>query len=319
MYITPTLDWSYQINDICLKANRKLAVLRSVKMLKRGTLDLLYKITVRSVIDYALPLYGNNLKQSDLARLEQLQYRAAKVVTGALHLTSREKLNVELGWENIKTRIKFLGLCYFHKIHLHESRPLIRSCLTPLDMEKKHFTRSKGGYTPYPNFGSRYLNSFFPFISKIWNDLDITTRSLPLIDFKSKMKISLKPNKIKHYSKGSKSGNILLTRIRLDRSELNLHKFIIGMSDNPNCLCHAKQESSLHFIIDCFLYTVERQTLFCQVEQFVPNFKSLSKTKQYEILVFGLKIENPDYEYTNRSISYAVQNFILKTKRFSEI
>ena len=153
----------------------------------------------------------------------------------------------------------------------------------------------------------------------MWNDLDIATRSLPLIDFKSKMKISLKPNKVKHYSKGSKSGNILLTRIRLDRSDLNLHKFIIGLSDNPNCLCHAKQESSLHFMIDCFLYTVERQTLFCQVEQFVPNFKNLSKTKQYEILVFGLKIENPDYEYTNRSISYAVQNFILKTKRFSEI
>ena len=121
VYITPTLDWSYQINDVCLKANRKLAVLRSVKMLKRGTLDLLYKITVRSVIDYALPLYGNNLKQSDLARLEQLQYRAAKVVTGAFHLTSRDRLNVELGWENIKTRIKFLGLCYFHKIHVHET------------------------------------------------------------------------------------------------------------------------------------------------------------------------------------------------------
>ena len=59
--------------------------------------------------------------------------------------------------------------------------------------------------------------------------------------------------------------------------------------------------------------------MFSQVEHFVPNFKNLSKTKQNEILVFGLKIENPDYEYTNRSISYAVQNFILKTKRFSEI
>ena len=141
VYITPTLDWSYQINDVCLKANRKLAVLRSVKMLKRGTLDLLYKITVRSVIDYALPLYGNNLKQSDLARLEQLQYRAAKVVTGAFHLTSRERLNVELGWENIKTRIKFLGLCYFHKIHVHETRTLLRSCLTPFD-------KIKGGVTP---------------------------------------------------------------------------------------------------------------------------------------------------------------------------
>ena len=74
-------------------------------MLNRQTLDLLYKVTVRSVIDYGLPIYANTLKQADLARLERVQYRAAKIVTGALHFTSQEKLNVELGWENIKTRI----------------------------------------------------------------------------------------------------------------------------------------------------------------------------------------------------------------------
>ena len=287
-------------------------------MLKRGTLDLLYKITVRSVIDYALPIYGNTLKQTDLARLDQLQYRAAKLVTGALHHTSREKLNVELGWENFKTRINFLGLCFFHKIHLHETRPLIRSCLTPLDMEKR-VTRSMGGYTPYPNYGSKFLNSYFPYISKLWNNLDKTTKCMSLLDFKSKLKSNLKPNKIKHYAKGSKVGNILLTRIRLDRSELNLHKFVIGQSDTPQCLCYAKQESSLHFIIDCFLYSVERQVLFGQVEHYVPNFSNLSKIKQYEILVFGLKRENPEYYYTNRIISIAVQNFIFKTKRFSNI
>ena len=67
-------------------------------MLQRKTLDLLFKVTVRSVVDYALPLYRN----SELARLEQLQYRGAKIVTGALHFTSREKLNEELGWETIK-------------------------------------------------------------------------------------------------------------------------------------------------------------------------------------------------------------------------
>ena len=97
VYLTSNLDWSYQINDICIKANRKLSVLRSIKMLKRKTLDLLYKLTVRSIIDYALPLYGNNLKKTDLCRLERLQYSAAKVVTGALHLTSKEKLNDEFG------------------------------------------------------------------------------------------------------------------------------------------------------------------------------------------------------------------------------
>jgi hypothetical protein len=81
-------------------------------------LDLLYKRVVRSVIDYALPLYGQTLKQTELARLEQLQYRAAKVVTGALHYTSREKLNQELGWESTQKRIEFLGISIFNKIHL---------------------------------------------------------------------------------------------------------------------------------------------------------------------------------------------------------
>ena len=78
VFLTSDLTWSIQIQEICLKASRKLSVLRSVKLLSRKTLDLLYKVTVRSLIDYALPIYGNNLKQTELSRLEQLQYRAAK-------------------------------------------------------------------------------------------------------------------------------------------------------------------------------------------------------------------------------------------------
>ena len=80
---------------------------------------------------------------------------------------------------------------------------MIRSCLTPLDMEKR-VTRSKGGYTPYPNYGSKFLNSYFPYISKMWNNLDKTRKCLSILDFKSKLKSDLKPNKINHFSKGSK-------------------------------------------------------------------------------------------------------------------
>ena len=53
LYLTSNLDWSLQVKQVCLKANRQLSVLRSVKLLNRKTLDLLYKLTVRSVIDYA--------------------------------------------------------------------------------------------------------------------------------------------------------------------------------------------------------------------------------------------------------------------------
>ena len=80
------------------------------------------------------------------ARLERIQYRAAKLVTGALHLTSQEKLNIELGWESIKKRIDFLGLCLFQKMHLHLTRPLVRKCSSKPDWNNNNRTRSKGGY-----------------------------------------------------------------------------------------------------------------------------------------------------------------------------
>ena len=130
---------------IGLRANIKLSVLINVIFLKRNTLDLLFKITVRSVVDYALPIYSNNLKLTDLARLDRLQYRKGKLVTGALHFTSRDKLNTELGWENFHTRIKFLGLSLLQKIHSHETRPLLRKSMTELDYANQYLTRSKGG------------------------------------------------------------------------------------------------------------------------------------------------------------------------------
>ena len=54
------------------------------KMLSRQTLDMLYKVTVRRVIDYGFPVYYQSLRFTEETRLEQIQYRAAKIVTGVL-------------------------------------------------------------------------------------------------------------------------------------------------------------------------------------------------------------------------------------------
>ena len=155
--------------------------------------------------------------------------------------------------------------------------------------------------------------SFFPYVTKLWNNLIVSTQLMALPDFKDYIKIEFKPIKIKHYSKGSKIGNTLLTRIRLDRSDLNLHKF------TPECLCHANKESSLHYLIECFLYSGERQTLYNLVELYIPKFLQLTKSKKYEILVMGINTDNPDYYFTNTKISIAVQHFIFATKRFSDL
>ena len=126
-----------------------MAVLRSVKQLHRNTLDLLYKLTVRSAIDYGLVVFGTNLKNSDLERLEQIQYRAAKICTGALHLSSKEKLNTELGWSSIKTRVDLLGLSLFQKIHQFETRPLIKTCMSEFYLKPN--SRNFGTYKHHEN------------------------------------------------------------------------------------------------------------------------------------------------------------------------
>ena len=317
IYLSSTLSWSVQIKEVCLKANRKLSVLRSVKLLSRQTLDLLYKITVRSVIDYALPVYLKTLNITEIARLEQIQYRAAKVVTGGLHFTSKDKLNTELGWESIQKRSDILGLNIFHKIHLHETRPLIRSCMPKLDFEREHFLRSKGGYIPFKNTGSKFKTSFFPYHSELWNSLPKNIQSTNLIDFKEFTKKEMKPKRYKHFSKGNKYTNSLLTRIRIGRSYLNQHKFSIGHADSPECLCHHREETPSHYFLECFLYSPERQALCGLIEHYIPNFPNFTKQKKLEIILRGVNSDNDDFLSTNISLTIAVQNFILLTKRFS--
>ena len=156
IWLTNTLSWSRQISELILKANFKLSVLRSVKFLDRSTLDLLYKLTVRSVVDYGMIVYYNSLKSAEICRLRQIQYRAAKICTGALHLTSQASLEKDLAWETLDDRALFLGLSLFHKIHLNQTRPLIKTAMPK--SQNGGITRASHSFR-YENFPPRF---FFP-------------------------------------------------------------------------------------------------------------------------------------------------------------
>jgi hypothetical protein len=66
------------------------------------------------------------------------------------------------------------------------------------------------------------------------------------------------------------------------------------------------------------LYSPERQALFGLIEHYIPNFPNFTKQKKLEIILRGVNIDNDDFLSTNISLTIAVQNFILLTKRFSE-
>ena len=60
--------------------------------------------------------------------------------------------------------------------------------MSKVDYAKKYLTRSKGGYSPYPNFGVKFSNSFFPYMTKLWNNLKVSTKVMMLSDFKEQLK-----------------------------------------------------------------------------------------------------------------------------------
>ena len=315
VWLSSSLDFKKQVKEVCQKANFKLSILRSVKYLKRQTLDLLYKLTVRSVIDYGFITYYHSLNQTEIIRLNQIQYRAAKLCTGALHFSNQSKLEADLGWETLETRAKFLGLCQFQKFHLKLTRPLILSIMPSFNTNRK--TRNTEIYQNFPKKSHKFSNSFFPYFTKLFNTLSIDIQSEnDMISFKEKLKLKLKPKKHKHFSWGSKRGNALQTQLRVGRSFLNAHSFSINLADSDLCLC-SRSETTTHYLTQCFLYTEERRLLFNSIEQLIPKFSTFSNKKQSEILLNGINLNADETDVRNSKIVYLVQNFIFKTKRFS--
>ena len=193
-----------------------------------------------------------------------------------------------------------------------DTRPLIRSCLT--DQIFRKGSRQFGHFSKYPNYGSAFTNSFFPYFSKKWNNLPRRTRNQELKDFKDDLKHNLKPVKLRHHAYGNKLGNKLWTRLRLGRSYLNSHGYAIGKVPSPACQCHHKNETVQHYVLDCFLYTNERQLLFSEVNQYVTNFYTMTKTNKLQLLLFG--IPDNDHFDINKNVAKTMQSFIFQTKRF---
>ena len=314
--LSSTLDWTPHINYICLKASRNLNVLRSVKYLDRKTLDILYKVTVRSTLEYGIHIFYHTLTQKNKKRLDQIQYKAAKLVGSALHYTSQHKLELEMGWESIKCRAEVLGLTVYHKIHFNKTRRLVQQCLTGPDNNLYNLRNNGNQRLRYPQLGKMFNNSYSLFFTILWTSLPHKMRCYDMDIFREYLHKKYKPPKFKFYSRGTKLGNSLITRLRVDRSYLNSHAYSIGLAPSPQCACGAKQETTLHMVNFCPLFASGRRYLFDLVEQLVSPFSKFNQKEKMFTLLYGYKSENSDYDHINTQITLAVQYFSIKTKRF---
>jgi len=117
----------------------------------------------------------------------------------------------------------------------------------------------------------------------------------------------------KFYYFGSKLGNNLHTKLRLNISNLKSHQFQIQKADSTACTCGHNQENTAHFVLSCPLYTHLRNYLYQSISQILNiHFITFPSSFKLDILLHGKDLNTDD----GGKVASSFQNFLIKTKRF---
>ena len=116
VYLDGGLTFPKHIREAVIKATKGVSLLKYLsKYVSRKVLDLSYKLYVRPHLDYGDVIFHN--QRTDLMNLiEQVQYKAALIVSGCWQGTNCEKLYDELGWESLSERRWCHRMTMFYKI-----------------------------------------------------------------------------------------------------------------------------------------------------------------------------------------------------------
>ena len=316
--LSTDLRFHNHVNEIIRKVNTAISPLYSVApMLPRTLLEQIYTTYIRPYFDYCDAIFDGHLTTHDERRLETLQNRAARLVTGTYFRTSTDRLRLELGWDRLATRREIHRLTLFW--HLTRSTHVpeyIKNTLPhPRHIDTDRTLRNSNTLTLPENRTSQFQKSFIPRTTRKWNKLPESTRSHESSHTFKKDIISLLG--VKHpphyYTIGSKRDNVIHTQLRVGNSDLNAHLFQTQKHPHPHCQCGHRTETTAHFMLHCPLYTELRQTLFQSISaELNTNFTHFTSTKQYETLLHGTNINTA----SSQRVAHFVQKFIHETKRF---
>ena len=275
------------------------------KYVNRNVLDQMYKLYVRPHLDCGDIIFHDQL-QDTMKLLDSIQYQAGLIVTGCWKSTSTEKLYAELGWESLSERRIYRRFCQYYKI-LNNKTPLyLRKHIQELPLP--------------PNCTNRYKKYFFPFCALNWNELDEDTRNAANLDvFKSKMLKTIRPPKKKTFNINDKYGIILLTRLRVEFSDLREYPFRRNFNcASPLCKCTIENEDNKHFLIRCNLYRRPRFELLNSISKITNDVDILfyPPSDLVNLLLYG---DSKFDEEKNAAILRSTIKFIKCTSRFKTL
>jgi hypothetical protein len=109
------LNWDQHVDDICSKANKRLHFLKLLKRSAMSLTDLLqyYKSVIRPVVEYACPAWQSSLNEDQRNRLEAIQKRALRIISGYNTDSSYETQCMLYGINSINFRLDLLTRSFF--------------------------------------------------------------------------------------------------------------------------------------------------------------------------------------------------------------
>ena len=315
------LHFHEHINNVIRTINTMLGPIYPVaKFHPRNVFNDIYITYIRPHFDYCDIIYDGHLTSADALRLQTLQNRCARLITGALYQTPTTALLTDLGWEQLETRRSIHKLLFFHRIY-YNSPPLPSYIIEIMTDTRQDATglrlRNAQSLSFPPTNLTCFYRSYFPSAIRQWNLLPETLRnSASRKDFARQIWQRLgAPKQPTSFSVGNKTQNTLHTRLRVGMSTLNAHLFQVQHPNtpSPSFACGNNHENTNHFILWCPFYNTHRQKLFNSVCTIVPNFNNFSAKQKLDVLLASkdLSVEQ------GKVIALHFQTFISETRRFA--
>ena len=259
------------INRAIAKADRRLNIIRRCqKVLPRSCKEMLYKTTIRPVLDYSDIIYDACLK-SESDAIEKCQRKAALICTGAFRHTSNERLLNELGCERMERRRVIHRLTLFYKMYRSLTPPYLRDIcnLVLHNMDAYNLRRNHSIHIRRELFSK----SFYPKTIRKWNNLSLETKgSQSLHIFKENLKRLYGHNISKKlYAHGHCLPAVNHCRMHLGLSHLKNHLFNSNIQSKfcENSNCDLISETSSHFLLFCPRYGPKRHTMRSEISTII--------------------------------------------------
>ena len=190
----------------------------------------------------------------------------------------------------------------------NEMTPEYLSSLVPPSVGStvRYALRNESNLQTVPAMSRQYYESFLPSTTRMYNALSDEIKNSPSLEaFKARLNRNTVKPPIYYYA-GSRLGQIYHTRLRLKCSSLHQHLFLKKIIANPLCECGAVEDTQ-HFFLNCYRFRNLRLELFNKISTFCQP--------TLEVILYGnVNISIDD----NKQVFLAVQEYILKTRRFCQ-